>query len=152
MPVRSQQRVLDHMPDQFGARHLARVQVAPLGQQSSRFDLVGTRKRFADVGEVVAELTKAQRQVQQQHVECQCQQEAVGVDQQVDQRSARHGHQHRDGPDDARVMAFASIEVAPRPAHPGHQCTVNPVVARQGLELFKQQREEDSEETHRLRS
>ena len=75
MAVRGQQRVLDHVAQQLGARQLARIEVAPLGEQAARLDLVAALERLADVGEVVAELAKAERQVQHRDVERQRQQQ-----------------------------------------------------------------------------
>jgi hypothetical protein len=49
------------------------------------------------------------------------------------------------------VVRLAGVEVAAGPAHPGEQGVVHPVVARQRLELFDQQREQDGEEAHRFR-
>ena len=61
--------MLDHVAQQLGARQLARVEMAPLGEQAPRLDLVAALERVADVGEVVAELAKAERQVQHRDVE-----------------------------------------------------------------------------------
>ena len=81
--MRGQQRVLDHVAQQFGARQLGRVEVAPLGEQLARLELVAALERGADVGEVVAELAKAQREVQHDDVEEQRRDHAVVRDAQM---------------------------------------------------------------------
>ena len=76
MAVRGQQRVFDDVAQHLGARQFAGIEVAPLGQQPARLVLVTAVQRLADVGEVVAELAEAQRQVEQRDVEGQRQQQA----------------------------------------------------------------------------
>ena len=63
MAVRRQQRVLDHMTQQLGARQLAGVEVPPLGQQAARLQFIAPFERRTQVGKVVAELPKAEREV-----------------------------------------------------------------------------------------
>ena len=151
MPVRGQQRMLHHVAQDFGARQLAGIEMQPFGQQAAHLVLVATVERVAHVGEVVAELAKAQREVQHCHVEGHGQQQAVVTDAKVEQRDEKCRHQHRHPPHDPHMARLAGIEVAAGPAHPGHQPVMHPVVARQRLELFDQQREQDGEETHRRR-
>ena len=67
--VRGEQRMLDHVAQEFGRRQLARVEVAPLGEQATRLELVAAVEGGADVGEVVAELAKAEREVEHGDVE-----------------------------------------------------------------------------------
>ena len=61
--------MLDHVAQELGARQVARVEVAPLGEQPPRLGLVAALERGADVGEVVAELAKAEREVEDRDVE-----------------------------------------------------------------------------------
>ena len=67
--MRRQQGMLDHVAQQFGGRQLAGIEMAPLAQEPARLDLVAVVERLADVGEVVAELAKAERQVEDGDVE-----------------------------------------------------------------------------------
>ena len=90
MTVRGQQRMFDHVAQELGARQLAGIQVAPLREQAARLVLVAALEGIADVGEVVAELAEAQRQVEHRHVEGERQQQAEVADRAVGQR-----HQQR---------------------------------------------------------
>ena len=56
--------MLDHMAQQFGARQLTRVEVAPIGEPLARGDVVAVLERVANVGEVMAELAKPERHIQ----------------------------------------------------------------------------------------
>ena len=67
--MRGEQRVLDQVAEELRRRQLARIEMPPLGEQSARLDLVAALERGADVGEVVAELAKAERQVEHRDVE-----------------------------------------------------------------------------------
>jgi hypothetical protein len=116
--VRRQQRVFDHVAQHLGARQFAGVEVAPFGQALTRQVLVAAVERVADVGEVVAELTKTQREVQHPHVDGQCQQQAVVLGQQVQGRHQQCRAQHRHAPHHPGVARLARIEVAPGPSHP----------------------------------
>jgi hypothetical protein len=146
--VRRQQRMLDHVAQQLGAGQFARVEVAPLGEQAARLVLVATVQGIADVGVVVAELAKAQREVE--HADDRWPAPAARCTRARARRSAvsSAGQQHGDTPDHPGVVRLARVEVAPGPRDPGLQAVVDPVVARQRLELFEQQREEDGEEAH----
>jgi len=121
MAVCGQQRVLDDVAQQLGARQLAGVQVAPLGQQPTGLVFVTALQRLADVGEVVAELTEAQRQVDHADVEHQRQQQAVVGDRGMDAPGQQRRHDDRDGPHHAGMLRSARIEVAACPAHPRNQ-------------------------------
>ena len=72
--MRGEQRVLDQVAQELLRRQLAGIEVPPFGQQAPRLDLVSALERVADVGEVVAELAKAERHVQDGDVECQAEQ------------------------------------------------------------------------------
>lgn len=61
--------MFDDVAQQFGAGQFAGVQVAPLLQYAAGAVFVALLQRVADVGEVVAELAEAERQVQDQQVE-----------------------------------------------------------------------------------
>ena len=61
--------MLDHVAQEFRCRQIARVEMAPLGEQPPRLDFIAALERGADVGEVVAELAKAERQVEDRDVE-----------------------------------------------------------------------------------
>ena len=132
-------------------RQLARVKVPPLTEQAPRLILLATRERVANVGEVVTELAKAERQIEHPDVDGQSQSQAVMRGQQVQRRCRQRRRQDRDAPDDDRMPLAASVEIPPSPANPRDQRIVNPVVTRQRPELFGQQREEDGEEAHRPR-
>ena len=151
VPVRGQQRMLDHMAQQFGPRQLARVEMAPLGEQLARAALVTAVECVADVGEIVAELAKAEAQVQHRDVPHQTEKN-VDVRQTEINRAGKHRrHAHRHAPHDPRVMVTPGVEIAPGPAHPRREQVVHRIAARQGLELFDQEREQDGEETHARR-
>ncbi len=151
MPVRSQQRMFDHMAQHLGVWQLAGIQVQPFGQQAPHLVVVAVVQRLAQIGEVVAELAEAQRQVEHHHIEGHRQQQAVVPDAQGDERHQQRRRQHRYAPHHPRMPRLAGVEVAPHPADPGHQPVMHPVVARQGFQLFDQQRDQDGEETHRQR-
>ena len=148
MAVRGQQRVLDDVAQQFGARQFARVQMAPLRQQPACLGLVGAVERVADVGEIVAELSESERDVEDRDIPGQRQQQAevgdAGVNAPGDQRRQDRG----DGPDDPGMVIVAGVEVAAGPAQPVGEAVVHDVAARQRLQLLDQQREQDGEKTH----
>jgi hypothetical protein len=50
--------------------------MAPFAEQPARLDLVAVVERLADVGEVMAELAKAERQVEHRDVEGEAEQAA----------------------------------------------------------------------------
>ena len=58
--VRGEQRLLDEVAQKFAGRQLACIEMTPLAEQAPRLDLVATVERIANVGEVVAELPKAE--------------------------------------------------------------------------------------------
>ena len=148
MPVRGEQRLLDHMAQQFGARQLARVQVTPFGQPLARLRLVAALQRVADVGEVVTELPKAERDVEDEHAPRQ-RQHAVQVRQgKMDAPDGERGRECGHAPHHPRVPLAAGVEVASAPAHPRHQHLVHPVAARQGLELLGEERQQHGKKTH----
>ena len=100
----------------------------------ARLVLVAALERVADVGEVVAELAKAERQVQHQHVERERRAaRASRPAHRCTSAASGAGATDRDEPDDPGVVRAPGVEVAAGPAHPRDQAVVHPVVARQRL-------------------
>ena len=118
MTVRRQQRVFDDMAQHLGARQFAGIEVAPFGQQPAGLVFVTARQRVADVGEVVAELPKAQREVEQPDIEGQRQHQAEVADEQMQGRHQHRGYAHRHAPHHPGVVGLPGVEIAARPAHP----------------------------------
>ena len=118
MPVRSQQRVLEDVAQQFGPRQFAGIEMAPLPEQATRRVVVTTLQCVTDVGEEVAELAKTQRQVEHQHIECERGQQAVMRQRDVQDRYRGSRSQHRDAPHDDGMSLMAGVEIAPGPADP----------------------------------
>jgi hypothetical protein len=151
VPVRCQQRVLHHMPQHFRARQLARVEVAPLGEQPPRLVLVAAFERVADVGEVVAELPEAERAVEHDDVEGQAEQRVLPVQQQIDTAHGERRYEHGRAPSHPGMVRATGVEVATAPGDVGAQRLVRGRLARQRLDLLQHQRHEDREKTHRRR-
>mmetsp|Transcript_16246 Transcript_16246/g.45318 ORF Transcript_16246/g.45318 Transcript_16246/m.45318 type:complete len:375 (+) Transcript_16246:210-1334(+) len=148
MAVRRQQRMLDDMTDEFGARQLAGVQMAPFREQLAGRGVIAALHRIPDVGVVVAELAEAQGQIEHQHIECQRQQQAEVAQQPVQQRGHHAGNDDGDGPDDGGMVFVARVEVSARPAHPADDRLVHTVAVPQGLELLTQEGQQHREEIH----
>src|SRR5206468_9637699 len=72
--MRGEQRMLDQVAQEFRGRQLTRIEVAPFGEQAPGLELVAPLERGTDAGEVVAELAKTERQVEDGDVEGQAEQ------------------------------------------------------------------------------
>jgi hypothetical protein len=100
--------------------------------------LVASVERGADIREVVAELAKAERQIQHGDVEREAEQGAELGEPDVDAPAHEGRNQHRDAPDDPRMNFAPRVEVAGRAADPRGQCVMNRVAARKRLDLLEQ--------------
>ena len=125
--------------------------MAPLGQQLACLGFVTAVERVADVGEVVAELTKAEREVKHRHIPHQREQHVEVPERHMDAPRDQRRNDDRDAPDDPGMVVATGIEVATGPAHPARQRIVDDVATRQWLELLDHQREQNGEEAHALR-
>ncbi len=149
MPVRRNDRMLDHVAHDFAARQLGGIDALPVRQQRARERLIALVERVADVGEMVAELAKAERHVEHrnapQHGKRQAQREHQ---QPVHAQRQQRGHEHREPPGNPSVVRLARIEVAAGPARPRQNAAVHGVVRAQRPHLLDQQRAQDGKEAH----
>ena len=148
MAVRGQQRMLDDMAQQLGARQLAGIEMAPLLQHRARALFLALLERVADVGEVMAELAKTQRQVEHHQIPQQGQQHAVVVEQLEHAEHQQRGHAQRDRPDHPGMVLAAGVEVARRPARPVDQGFMDRIALRQRTQLLDDQGQQDGKKTH----
>ena len=148
MAVCRQQRILQHVAQDFRSRQIAGVKVLPMGEQFARSVLTALFQGLPDGSEVVAELPKTKGEVQDQHIKSQGQYGAVGIDGDEGQRHQDRGRQDRDAPNHARMHGCAGIEIAPRPTRPRSQGVVDRVEVGERFELLDQQGQEHGKETH----
>jgi len=149
MAVRGQYRVFDDMAHDLAARQVIGIDLLPIGQVLAGLLFVTGFQRMADTGEMVAELAKAQRHIQHQHMPGHRQRPAHQCDQQpMHSHGQGRGQQHRDAPGQPAVALLASIEVAAEPLHPGPHAGIDRIVTRQGLGLLQQQGHQRGEKTH----
>ncbi len=151
MAVRCDHRKLDHMSHDFAAGNVPHLHLLPLGQQLARLLFVAFVQRIADVGEVVAELAKAQRHIEQSHVpQGRCEPAHTPVQQTMHQQSQRRRQQGGHAPGHPGQVLYASVQCAGHPAGPGLHQAVDRVVPAQRACLFQHQGQKDGEKAHRV--
>ena len=64
MAVRGKHRIFNHVAHDFTARQFTRIDLAPLRQQLARGGFIAVVQGIAYVGEIVAELAKTQRDIE----------------------------------------------------------------------------------------
>ena len=143
-----EQRMLDDVAQQLGARQLARDEMPPFGEQQPGTILVAALERVADVGEVMAELAKAERQVQHRDVEEQREQRAYALEQHVQHDRRARRRQHRDQPRDQAVAAVAALEGLLEPAGPRRERGLHAPALAERLPLLDDQRGDDRDHAH----
>ncbi|MCY1215000.1 hypothetical protein D9M72_268350 [compost metagenome] len=148
MPVHGDDCRFQRVPHDLGNRHLDGVQAGPLVQQRARGMDVVAVQGLVDVGEEVAELAKAQRHVQHQHIPGERQRHA-DRGQQVVHHDHRQGQRHDHGQPGQRGIARpAGVEGVFRAVAECAHDLVDRVVAAQGAELFSDQRQENGNKGH----
>src|SRR4029078_13103257 len=85
---------------------LARVEMTPFGEKVPRDGLIATLERGADVGEVVAELAKAERKVEHSDVENEAEQAVDSHQPDVCGPAGDRRNEHGDEPDDPGVAVL----------------------------------------------
>ena len=149
MPVRRQHRVRDQAAQDLLAWPFGHLHLLPLRQQQPRPRIVATLERVANLGEVVAELPKAQRDIQNRRAPQHRRRPAQRrMQRQIHQQGQQRRQAGRHRPGQPAVVALAGIEIARHPAHPGPRCRMHRVVGRKRPHLLDQQRKQNGEETH----
>ena len=92
MAMGGQHRILNDVANDFAARQFSRINLTPLGQQRTRRLFVAVVQRIPNVGEVVAELAKAQRDIQNGHAPDKGQQHIDSPQQPMHQHRCQRGH------------------------------------------------------------
>jgi hypothetical protein len=117
--VRLQHRILDDTANQFTTWQFANIRLAPLRQKFACAILVASVEGIPYVREMVAELAKAQRHVEQRSTPDGRKGPAQQIRQQhVDGKRKKRGQSHRETPDDPSVIRPARIEIPVAPAQP----------------------------------
>ena len=149
MPVRLQHRIPDDAANQFAARLIAQLHLTPAGQQFPRTILIPGFKRVTDVREMMAELTKAQGDVQQRRAPERGKWPAGKLDQhEMDSKGSQGGHAHGQAPDHPTVVRAPGVEAPAAPAHPASHRRMDQITPRQRSNLLKQQGKQNREKTH----
>ena len=119
MAVRSQHRVLNDMAHDFAARQQTGIDLLPIGQQLTRGLFIAHVQGVANGGEMVTELAKTQRHIQNQHAPDKSQQAVHAPQEPVDAESQQRRQQHRQGPGQPAMLLATGVQVATAPARPG---------------------------------
>ena len=147
--VRLQHRILDDTTNQFTTWQFANIRLAPLRQEFACAILVASVQGIPDVREMVAELAKAQRHVEQRRAPEGRKGPAQQIRQQhVDGERKKRGQSHREAPDDPSVIRPARIEIPVAPASPTAQRRMHRIAARQRPNLLQQQGKQNGKEAH----
>ena len=148
MAVRGEQRLLDRQADHFLARSHDAGGAAPLVEQHARtLDVAGLHREL-DVGEVVAELPEAEREIEHGDVEDQREQRVHRVEHRVQREGEQHRRQHGDQPGDHAVAALAAVEGLLEPRRPRRERALHGLALAQRAPLLDDQRGDDRENTH----
>ena len=106
------------MTNNFTARQFTGVDLPPLGQQLAGRFLIAIIECVADVGKVMTELAKAQRDIQNSHAPRECQQRRHVPKRPVNQHGHQAGQHDHYRPGDPAVLRFASVQITAGPACP----------------------------------
>ena len=149
MSVGGQHRILDHVAHDLAARQRAHIHLLPVRKALARRIFIPLFQRIADAGEVMAELPKAQRDIQHRHTPEHCKRPAQPPQQQpVDGQRDQCRNKHCEAPRHPAVVRFARVEIAAHGQRPRTQPRMDGIAAGQGTCLLDQQSEQDGEETH----
>jgi hypothetical protein len=85
---------------------------APLGKQAARAVEIAVLQRLVDVGEVMAVLAEAHREVEHQHVARQAEERVRGGERGVDRPREHHRGHDREEPGDRPLVRLPGVEVA----------------------------------------
>ena len=148
MAVRRQHGMLNDMAHDFTAGQFAGIDLPPLGQQLAGRLLVAHIERVSDGGEMVAELAKTQRGIQDSHAPGKRQQTMHAPQQPVNGKSQQRRTQHRHRPGQPAMLRTAGVQVTAGPARPGAHSCVQSIARRQRPGLLQQQGKQDGKKAH----
>src|ERR1051325_8350700 len=121
---------------------------SPLLEKRARALDVAGLDRELDVGEVVAELAKAEREIEHGDVERQREQAVHRLQREMQRRRSRHRRQHGDEPGDDTVAALAAVEGLLEPARPRTEHAVHRRRSSERTPLLDDERGDDREDAH----
>ena len=149
MAVRGNHRILDHMPHDLAARDLPHLHLLPLRQQFAGLVFVAVFQGFTDTGEVVAELTKTQGDIQQGHIPQHSHPPAQRpLEQPMQEHGQQGGGEDSDAPSHPGLGAGARVEGAHHPSRPVFDRDKDLVLGLEGAGLLQQEGQQDGKKTH----
>ena len=148
MAMRSDQSFLDRDFRYFSSVVFGRRFVAPLAQQlAGLFDVAGAQG-FRDLGECMAELAEAQRQVQHRDIPQPAKSEVDAAQKIITGEGNESPGQYGEPPRKHPLALFARIEVAAQGVHIADEPALDNRARAQWAELLDQQREQQREKGH----
>ena len=148
MAVRGKEGFLDRQTDHLlAAAHDARG-TAPVLKERARALDVAAFHRELDVGEVVAELPEAEREIEHRDVEEQREERMHGAQQVVREQGQEHRRHDGHQPGDDAVAALAAVERLLEPARPGGERAVHRLSLAERPPLLDDERGDDRESAH----
>ena len=148
MAMRSDQSFLDGDFRYFSSVVFGRRFVAPLAQQLAGLVDVAGAQGFRDLGECMAELAEAQRQVQHRDIPQPAKSDVDAAQKIIAGEGNQSPGQYGEPPRNHPLAPFARIEVAAQGVHIADEPALDNRARAQWPELLDQQREQQREERH----
>ncbi len=137
--MRCHDRVNQCVPHDFANGHIDRIDASPLLKYFARARNIVIIQREMDIGEVMAELAKTEREIHDRHVPGEGEDEVDLVQQVINDGDRQRPRQHHSQPGQHAMLALAGVEAVPGAKRMILQQSSDWIARRQSAHLLKEE-------------